>query len=575
MANGWGILSWGQGNWNSQGDSSVQLTGQQLTSTLGNISYGWGILSWGQGNWGLQNYLTVSVTGQQLTGTVGTLDAYNLSGWGRLTWGSLTWGQGITDVKFTVTGLLATTALSSVNIGIGPNVPVTGQLLTLTEGSIASVKGNATARVIGDESLRLVSQLNDVTTKGTATVPLTGRQLTLTENSVVTKANANTSLTGQQLNTFEGSVSIKASTSDVYATGQTLNTQLGELDVGPDAGVSGEQVPVYLGNPTILGDANVPVADDLLTLSLDSVSIDLNTPADLTGQELTTSLNSVTASIPATVLVTGEQLLELELLPYLYTTLHDSMTTYDTSAFVNNLNVYNDIPSSGIVRFQDEYAFYMSKSIYEFDYDTFILEGLVRGVNGTIAADHPKESQVKIHTAAVVTADANISISGQQLTLTEGVVDSSPDAEVFGQQLTGTVGSLNIRLDTNVPVTGRQLTLTEGVADASPDANLTGLQLTSVIGNATVKIDVNVPVQQDPPIYISRIGNVTVELNTPVDITGELLTLSLNDVITRQSANVYVTGINLTTTTGQLYVTAWETINTGQTVNWTPVDTAA
>ena len=539
------------------------------------MANGWGILSWGQGNWGLQGDSSVQITGQQLTGTTGILQGYNVSGWGRLQWGSLTWGGEIVNVTFSVTGLLATTALSSVNIGIGPNVPLTGQQLILTEGSIASVKGNATAIVIGDESLRLVSQLNNVTIKANANISLTSQQLTLTENSVIIKGDANTSLTGQQLNTFEGDVFIKASTSDVYAIGQTLNTQLGELDVGPDASVSGEQVSVYLGNPIILGDANIPVTDGLLTLSLDSVSIDLNTPADLTGQELTISLDSVTASIPETVLVTGEQLLELEILPYLYTTLHDSMTTYDTSAFVNGLDIFEQIPTSGIVRFQDEYAFYMSKSIYPLDSNTFVLEGLIRGVDGTIPADHPKGSPIRIHAAVSVEADGNTSTSGQQLTLTEGVVDSSPDAEVFGQELTGVVGSLNIRLDTNVPVTGRQLTLTEGIADAGPDANLIGLQLTSIINNVSVSIDVNVPVQQSSPIYVSRIGDVTVDLNTPVDIIGELLALTLGDVITRQSANVDLIGINLTATTGQLYVTAWETINTGQTVNWTPVDTAA
>lgn len=540
------------------------------------MANGWGILSWGQGNWNAQGDSVVTVTGQQLTGETGNLDAYNLSGWGRLTWGSLSWGGEVQSVivELNNTNLLTTTALSSVNIGIGPDVPVFGEQLSLTENSVSFVSGDANAPLTGDESVRLVTTLNSVSITVDGNTSLTGEQLTLTEDSVIAKADVNVSITGEELNTFEGSVFITATAGAVPIDGFLITHQLGELDIGPDASVSGEQVPVFLGTPFITGDANLSVSDGLLTLSLGSAQADTKVPADVTGEELTTTLNSVTATISVTVPVAGEQL-QLDLLPYLYTTLHDSMTTYDTSAFVNDLNVFIDIPDSGTALINTEYVFYGSIAGYPFDANTFILQNLTRGLFGTTIATHPVNAPVILHAAAITTADANVSISGQQLTLTEGVVDSSPDAEVFGQQLTTATGSVFIRLDSFASVTGGQLTLTEGIADAGPDANLTGQQLTTVLNNVTTKLDVGVLLTTITPNAISRIGQVTVELKTPVNVTGQALTLALGTANSRVDADVYVTGINLTGTLAQLYPTAWEIINTGQTVNWTPVDTAA
>ena len=47
-ANSWGALEWGQGSWAAQGDVSLSLTGQSLTSSIGTavadaiIEVGWG-----------------------------------------------------------------------------------------------------------------------------------------------------------------------------------------------------------------------------------------------------------------------------------------------------------------------------------------------------------------------------------------------------------------------------------------------------------------------------------------------------------------------------------------------------
>jgi hypothetical protein len=42
-------------------------------------------------------------------------------------------------------------------------------------------------------------------------------------------------------------------------------------------------------------------------------------------------------------------------------------------------------------------------------------------------------------------------------------------------------------------------------------------------------------------------------------------------VVTKLDVTVNVTGFSLTGTTGQLYVTAWAPVDTGQSINWTEV----
>jgi len=358
-----------------------------------------------------------------------------VDGWGRGTWGEGAWGSNIPVVIVGDESLRAVTTLASVTITSSPNVSLTGQQLTTT--------------------------LNSVTAKSDVTVSLTGQQLTTTLNSVNAFTNANINLTGQ-----------------------LITHQLGELDVGPDATVSGIQIPLNIGDVSISGTSNLSVTGQNLNTTTGTVSIYVATEAFITGQQLSTTLNSVVVSIDTLVPVTGETLLETFLLADLNTTLHDSMTTYDTSAFVNDLNVYEQIPDSGQAKIQNEWVSYASKYIYTFDADTFVLDGLVRGIKGTTAATHPVNAPIAIHDAVSVIVNTNVAVSSQQLTLTLGSVDSSYDAVVTGQQLTTTLNSVQIAVNTPVSVTGSQLSLALSSVSVGlgQQVNVTGNSLTGTVG---------------------------------------------------------------------------------------------
>jgi len=183
------------------------------------------------------------------------------------------------------------------------------------------------------------------------------------------------------------------------------------------------------------------------------------------------------------------------------------------------------------------------------------------------------------------------------LSLFEGsaTVDVITPVNVTGQLLNTSLNSVSITGDSNVTLTGEELLhalesnigisaggsvqvpvfenpliTTLGTVDPAPDANVTGQQLDiNLYGD--VQIDISVVALLTGELLSTSLNSVSIDLNTPVDVTGQSLTLSLNSVVTKLDVDVNVTGFGLTGTTGQLYVSAWAPVNTGQSINWTEV----
>jgi hypothetical protein len=163
-------------------------------------------------------------------------------------------------------------------------------------------------------------------------------------------------------------------------------------------------------------------------------------------------------------------------------------------------------------------------------------------------------------------------VTGQLLSTSLNSVTATGTANLTltGQQLTTTLNSVTILIATDVSLTGQSLTSALGIVDPGPDANLTGQQLTLSF-NGNVDIDIAVAALVIGQQLTTSLNSVTINLNTPVNLTTNLATLSLNSVIAKTDVTVNVTGFALTGATGQLYVTAWTPVDTGQSINWTPV----
>jgi len=202
MANAWGELSWNAGLWGEQSNAIVTLTGFGLNTSQGQANYtpleGWGRFDWGSRSWG------VSFTNQQIeAGSFPlTLSQGNVSidfeindGWGRLTWGENAWG-GTGDVILSGNSL-------SLNFNHG--------------------WGNFSWNT------------SDIQWGGITTINVAiGQQV---------------DVTGLQLNTSLNSAE-ELITVDVFLTNTNLllGTSVGEVDVSPDALVTGQQLNLSTGN---------------------------------------------------------------------------------------------------------------------------------------------------------------------------------------------------------------------------------------------------------------------------------------------------------------------------------------
>ena len=354
----------------------------------------WGSLSWSIGNFGAQEDATVEVTGASLTSTLSspTVTATVDFGWSNNTWGETSWDTNQVDANAFPTGFPLSAVLSEevatgeVNVGWGRN-----------DG------WNTFAWGIG------------------GTVLLTGEQATATLDSVTTQANANVDVTGQPLTITQGEESVEISF-EIDLTGQPLTANLGNVDPGPDANVTGQAMTMAQG---------------------------------------------------------------------------------DTLA-------YN-------------------------------LEGWGRYLYGEFVW---------------------------------GATGIWANVDITGISLSSNLGTLTMTGDANVDVTGQEITAAEGNADADPDANIIGIQMTMALGEETITGTATVDLTG---IALSAdLGTAQLDALTPGNLTGIGLTAALNSVEQiKADANVIPTGIGLSANEGSIFTLIWNEVQTDSSATWTEIDTAA
>jgi len=201
------------------------------------------------------------------------------------------------------------------------------------------------------------------------------------------------------------------------------------------------------------------------------------------------------------------------------------------------------------------------------------------------------------------------------LTIAEGTVDPGPDVVLTGIGLTSTTGTLEgyneegwgrtywgeevwgasgfwafgnttgIQINASVgtvdakPVTiaepsGIGLTAEEGTVDPSPDATVVGIGLTASVALGSI-------IEADADVTITGIGleiaqgQAELDAITIAEPTGQQLNTSVGTAVAGASAEVDLTGNQLTITSGSINVQSWQIVDTGSSVTWNEIDTAA
>jgi hypothetical protein len=184
------------------------------------------------------------------------------------------------------------------------------------------------------------------------------------------------------------------------------------------------------------------------------------------------------------------------------------------------------------------------------------------------------QSNTSIGTFTVI-GDANLSLNTNLLNVTAAsilaVIDTTVEVTSPGQLPWGTtswgygswgnIGGMDVEQggeevvvpSVEVDVIGNQLNTTIGIYSITADANLTAITNLLTIS----------------------LGNEESDANTIVSVSTNLLNASVGTASGETLSLIDVTGVNMTTSTGRLFVSAWAVVNIGVTNTWTVVDIAA
>ena len=173
--------------------------------------------------------------------------------------------------------------------------------------------------------------------------------------------------------------------------------------------------------------------------------------------------------------------------------------------------------------------------------------------------------------------DVTVSVSGQSLTSTQGLISLQGDfgIVVFAaeDQLDGVVGSTTITADATVSPTG--VSLSGGIGQVVPEpkipVDVTGIQGTFSIGTITLEQTTTETVTgQTMTMTLGEEGQAT-----KYPVTGSSMASSIGSVTVVGGAGIDVSGIELTASIASPNITAWAEIDLGVSNTWTVVDLAA
>ena len=176
-----------------------------------------------------------------------------------------------------------------------------------------------------------------------------------------------------------------------------------------------------------------------------------------------------------------------------------------------------------------------------------------------------------------IQVDGSISINVTEHTMQTAIGTASTASEVgpivtTAGLLQTVVGSAIADANSLIDVTGITLTSNIGQVITASVVELTGIAMTTSIGEELPVADVVVEVTTAGLLQTS-IGNV--DAVSVVDLGSLIASTFIGSITTEQTANVFVTGISMSTSVGSVAVTPWSEVDLGVNNTWTEVDLAA
>jgi hypothetical protein len=307
MATGWGNKTWGASEWGDLSDETISVSGISLTTSIetsttqanANVDVTGSQLTFTNAGavagasadvpvTGIQGNLSIGeediargiqqdVTGSELTTTPGavTIDEQFLigAGWGRDTYGNLGWGVNYSANPADGTGIELTSSIGEETAFTDVTINITGLELTIDFANPSfSIQIDQDIFVLASEDQldASVGTIADVT--GTATVDVTGIELTSNIGQVIPEPNLEVPVTGISASMTIGNISLIQSTVELV-TGQQLTGSVGQVDAVSVAEVSGIQLTGSVGSVTVDAGAGVNVSGVSASISVGSVKI--------------------------------------------------------------------------------------------------------------------------------------------------------------------------------------------------------------------------------------------------------------------------------------------------------------
>ena len=303
VVNSWGAHTWNQGAWDQNQDLTV------FVANPNNVA--WGGDTWGFGDWNNGEAMSMSLNNDGIIVT----SQVNV-GWGSDQWGIETWGE--SGNLHAVTGIAMTMAegLSGVSINGDSSLILNSQGATVTLGSVEAFS----AFVAEPTGLPMVAEVNfnPAFAQPTGIAMSANLGTVNADNITIAEVSAQSPVTWGNSNWGFGVWGNQPVNTLVMAMSENFSG----VDPAPDAEATGQAMAMNLapGNTfSIEGDANTGAGDttmnwgnstwgnskwgngqyiadptygQTMTVNLNSVVADLNTPVDVSGFPLTMALNN-------------------------------------------------------------------------------------------------------------------------------------------------------------------------------------------------------------------------------------------------------------------------------------------